>query len=248
MSDVNINDQLICILGDSASGKSASLQNIPNQDRWLYLNCEAGKRLPFKNQFQNLTVSDPYQIYEAFDVIKPGGDMEGQIDGIIIDTITFMMDMMESVHVLPAEDTQKAWGDYAQFFKNLMQQRVSICPVPVLMLSHVKAIYNEKTLSYDVKIPVKGQLQYNGLESFFSTIVSTKKMELEALEDYQNGMLNISQEDEMLGYKHVFQTKLTKATVGERIRSPIGMFTTSETYIDNDASILLDHMKKYYGN
>ena len=37
-----VNDQLVLISGESATGKSASLQNIRNQDRWLYLNCEAG--------------------------------------------------------------------------------------------------------------------------------------------------------------------------------------------------------------
>jgi len=44
----------------------------------------------------------------------------------------------------------------------------------------------------------------------------------------------------------VFQTQLTKETVGERIRSPMGMFTTEETFIDNDAQMLLDHLRVYY--
>lgn len=39
------NDQLILVSGFSGTGKSASLRNIRNQEKWLYLNTEAGKRL-----------------------------------------------------------------------------------------------------------------------------------------------------------------------------------------------------------
>jgi hypothetical protein len=44
----------------------------------------------------------------------------------------------------------------------------------------------------------------------------------------------------------VFQTKLTKDTVNERIRSPMGLFNTSETFMDNDVQKLLNHLHAYY--
>ena len=91
----DMNTQLILIAGFSASGKSASLRNLRNQERWLYLNTEAGKRLPFRNKFQSYNIEDPYQIWEAFDDASPGGDMATDVDGIIIDSATFMMDMLE---------------------------------------------------------------------------------------------------------------------------------------------------------
>lgn len=59
-------------------------------------------------------------------------------------------------------------------------------------------------------------------------------------------MLTITPDDEIVGFKHVFQTRLTKATVGERIRSPFGMFDVSQTYINNDAAMLLKHLADYY--
>jgi len=95
-------------------------------------------------------------------------------------------------------------------------------------------------------VPIKGALKNNGVESYFSTVVATKKVALTTLEDYENDLLNITEQDELLGYKHVFQTQLTKQTIGERIRSPMGMFTRSETFIDNDAQRLLDHLHSYY--
>jgi hypothetical protein len=36
--------------------------------------------------------------------------------------------------------------------------------------------------------------------------------------------------------------------VGERIRSPMGMFPKEQTYIDNDAQVLLDHLTEFYGH
>lgn len=36
------NTQLVLVTGYSGAGKSASLRNIPNQEKWLYLNSESG--------------------------------------------------------------------------------------------------------------------------------------------------------------------------------------------------------------
>ncbi len=98
------NDQLVLVCGYSGTGKSASLRNIKNQENWLYLNCEAGKRLPFKNKFQNYRIDDPYQIYEAFDYAT---DPANNIAGIAVDSLTFLMDMVETQVVLTSANTMK---------------------------------------------------------------------------------------------------------------------------------------------
>ena len=103
-SDVETNDQLVLIAGFSSAGKSASLRNIRNQPKWMYLNCEAGKRLPFKNNFNSFRITDPYQTHEAFD----HGTDNKDIDGIIIDSLTFLMDMFETQYVLSSSNTMKA--------------------------------------------------------------------------------------------------------------------------------------------
>lgn len=238
-----INEQLVLVSGESASGKSASLQNIPNQKRWMYLNCEAGKRLPFQNNFQTFKITEPFQVYEGFDFATDNPD---KWDGIIIDTVTFLMDMFESQYIVGSANTQKAWGDYAQFFKNLMQNKVVRFNKPVIILGHTKAELNEKAMRMEVSVPVKGSLKNNGIEAYFSTVVSTKKIELTELEKYKSDLLTITEDDRELGYKHVFQTRPTKATVGERIRSPMGLFSREQTYMDNDAQLLLEHLKRFY--
>jgi len=67
------------------------------------------------------------------------------------------------------------------------------------------------------------------------------------LEPYSSKLLNITDEEKDLGYKHVFQTRPTKTTIGERIRSPMGLFDKSQTFMDNDCQILLDHLTAFYG-
>lgn len=239
----DINDQLILIGGISATGKSASLQNIEDQEKWFYLNSEAGKRLPFRNKFKNLRIEDPYQVFEAFDV----GTQDPNCKGIIIDSLTFLMDMFETQYVLPSPNTMQAWGQYNQFFKQLMQQKVVAFGKPVIIIAHTREDLDEKAMEYKTAVPIKGALKNQGIEAYFSTVVAAKKVPLKLLENYKSSLLNITPDDELLGFKYVFQTRLTKDTVGERIRSPMGLFSQQETFMDNDAQLLLKHLHDFYG-
>ncbi len=85
-----------------------------------------------------------------------------------------------------------------------------------------------------------------GREAYFSCVVASKKVPIKELESYGSNLLDITDEDRMLGFKYVFQTKLTKDTTHERIRSPMGMFTTAQTFMDNDIQKLIDHLHGYY--
>lgn len=242
MSDIN--EQLVLIGGYSATGKSASLRNITNQKDWFYCNAEAGKRLPFRNKFETLNIEDPYQIFEAFDVARD----TPEVKGIILDSITFLMDMYETQYVLTSANTMQAWGQFAQFFKALMQEKVTQLKKPAIFTAHVLDTLDEKNSEMKVSVPIKGSLKNNGIEAYFSTVVYAKKVTLKDLEKYKNPLLTITEEEKELGYKHVFQTRPTKGTTGERIRSPMGMFNREQTYIDNDAQLLLNHLNKYYGD
>lgn len=236
------NDQLVLIGGESGTGKSSSLMNLPNHEKVMYLNCESGKRLPFKNKFKSFTITDPIQVLEAFDHANNNPDF----DVIVLDTLTFLMDMYETQYVLAATDTMKGWSNYGQFFKQLMQDKVASSDKSVIILAHTKAEYDSANLEMKVNVPIKGALKNQGIEAYFSTVISTKKISLKDLEPYASDLLNISDQDKMLGFKHVFQTQLTKATIGERIRSPIGLFTTAQTFMDNDCGLLLKHLEDYY--
>lgn len=80
----------------------------------------------------------------------------------------------------------------------------------------------------------------------FSTIVTARKISMSDLENYKNNLLTVTEEEEALGFKYVYQTKITKDTVHHRIRSSMGMWDTQETFINNDANLLLDRLHQYY--
>lgn len=243
------NDNLVLIVGPSAAGKSASLRSLPKPEGVMYLNCESGKKLPFAAQFMKgkdgkpgFTITDPLQVYEAFEAAEKMPD----VHTIIVDSVTFLMDMYESVYVLTAQDTMKAWSNYQQYFKNLMQQYVAKSTKNVIFTAHVLGVLNENEMVIEVKVPIKGALKNNGLEAYFSTVVSARRVNLSQLKDYQNPLLNITEEELALGFKYVYQTRITKETITHRIRSSMGMWAPAETFIDNDAGLILNRLHQYY--
>lgn len=242
MSQEQINDHLILICGKSATGKSASLKYLENPEGVLYLNCEAGKRLPFKNKFKSITITDPKKVPSIIDA----ANAKDEYHTIVVDSLTYLMDMFESLYVVNSQNTMKAWGDYAQYFKNLMQQSVAKSNKRIIIIAHTSDQMNESEMTMDTLVKVKGSVMNQGVESYFSCVIAAKKVKVKHLAAYENALLQITPEDEALGYKYVFQTKLTKETVNERLRSPIDLWTTQETFIDNNAQNVLDRLHSFY--
>ena len=127
-----------------------------------------------------------------------------------------------------------------------MQTYVAGSSKNVLMTTHTAQTLNESEMVVETKAVVKGALKATGIEAYFSCVVAAKKVPLKVLKEYTSTLLDITPDDELLGYKYVYQTKLTKDSVHERIRSPLGMFSQQETYMDNDAQKLLSRLKEYY--
>jgi hypothetical protein len=236
------NDNLVLLCGKSACGKSASLMELDKPEGVMYLNCEAGKKLPFKTKFKQLVVTDPLQIYEAFDEAEK---MDG-VHTIVVDSLTYLLDMYESLYVLSAVNGMKAWGDFAQYFKVLMQQYVAKSTKNVIFIAHTADTLNESEMLMETKVPVKGSLKNNGIESYFTVVIAAKKVALKALKDYKSELLTVTPEEESLGFKYVFQCKLTKETVNERLRGPLGLFSTKETFTDNNMQLVLRRLQEYY--
>lgn len=236
------NDHLVLLCGKSATGKSASLMNLEKPEGVMYLNCEAGKKLPFRAKFKQYTIVDPLQVMEAFAAAE---SMEG-VHTIIVDSLTYLLDMYESVYVLKSTNTMQAWGQFAQYFKELMQQYVAKSTKNVIFIAHTSDTMNENEMIMETKVPVKGSLKNNGIESYFTVVIGSKKVPLRILKDYGSDLLNITPEEEALGYKYVFQTKLTKDTVNERLRGPLGLWDTKETYIDNNVQLVINRLREYY--
>jgi len=237
-----VNDQLVLLCGKSATGKSASLMWMDKPEGVMYLNCEAGKKLPFKAKFKQFVITDPLQINEAFEA----AENMPEIHTIVVDSLTYLLDMYESVYVIPSSNGMKAWGDFAQYFKVLMQQYVAKSTKSVVFIAHTADTLNESEMLMETKVPVKGSLKNNGIESYFSVVIASKKVNLKTLKDYGSPLLTITPEETSLGFKYVFQCKLTKETVNERLRGPLGLFDTKETFIDNNMQLVFNKLSEYY--
>lgn len=237
-----INDQLVLVCGPSASGKSASLRNLKHPEKVMYLNCEAGKRLPFRAKFKyNLTITNPHQLDQAFAKAEEDSDIEV----IVIDTLTFLLDMYVSKFVKPATDGRKAWGDFAEYFRHVMQDLVANSTKIVIFMAHTLTKLNESEMVMETSVPVSGSLKNNGIEAWFSTVISTLKVKInDDLKEHD--LLKFSEREKAVGYAHVFQTQITKDTVNSRIRGPMGLWDDHETYINNDLQLVIDRLKEYY--
>jgi len=232
---------LVLIGGASSTGKSASLMNLENPTGVLYLNCEH-KELPFKSKFIEQHITDPLKI---FDFIV-WAEKQPEVHTIVIDSISYLLDMFETKYVVPAADGRKAWGDYGQYVKKLFHTYCAGSSKDIVVLGHLTEIYDEGALETEYKVACKGATKNLGIESYFTSVVHTVKVPVAKLKEYTNPLLCITDEDKALGMKYCFQTKINKDSIGRRIRSPLGMWDITETYIDNDVSKLLTKIKSYY--
>jgi len=171
-----------------------------------------------------------------------------EVHTIVIDSLTYLMDMYESTKVLNSTNTMQAWGQYAQYMKILMSQVVAKSTKNVVFLAHTSDVLNEAEMVNETMVKVKGSLMNQGIESFFTCVISTKKVAMLKLEDKiaKSPLLKATQDNKDDGFKYVFQTRLTKETVNERIRSPMGMWSRNETYIDNNLQNVINRLHEYY--
>lgn len=250
MSEVNDNDNLILVSGEAATGKSACLRKIKNPEGVVYFNCE-GKKLPFRAKFASgeddkpgISISDPYDLFWMIDDCAENDE----IHTIVIDTATRLMDLFNSLYIATAADGRAAWGKYSQYWKDLMSNHVAKCGKNVIILAHSSDTFDKEGVPTGHSVQVQGGINKIGIESYFTTVISAKKVTLKELKKYSNEMLTITPEEEMLGFKYILQTKLTKRTMNEKIRSGFEMWDEQETYIDNDITHVINRTHDYYAD
>lgn len=237
------NKRLLVICGKSGSGKTTSLRNLDDQEGVVFLNCESGKEIPFRNKFQQEIITDPLDIPGILQEIEETDD----VHTVVIDSINFMMDMFESLYIYGATDSRQGWADYAQFWKDLMQQHISKSTKRYILIAHVDTEENEETGIAETFIPVKGSLKRSGLEAYFSIVIMARTMPVKKLTE-DTELLKITKREQAVGIKYVFQTMKTKDTTGSRIRGPMDLWQDEEVFIDNDAGMVLDILDEHYGS
>jgi hypothetical protein len=235
------NKNIVLVTGKPSSGKSTSLMKLPNQDRMVYLNTDL-KELPFADNFlKNVEISD------AMDIISYITDIENAepVEGVVLDTLTFLMSMYERQYVANATNGQAAWGQYGHFYREFIHA-IKAGTKNYAILAHEDTTLNEQTSQMETRIPIKGAVGRTGVEADFTTILSAKQMPIKKLEGRENDLLHITDEEREDGFKYVFCTRVTKDHVGEKMRSAIGLWKRNELYIDNDLNQVFNRLKEYY--
>lgn len=238
------NKNMVLVMGRPNTGKSTSLMKLHNQDRMAYLNADL-KELPFRSKFSaNIEVSDPPDVLDFINEIENSPD----IDGGVLDTITFLMSTYERLYVTPHAGTkhgQQAWGEYGNFYRDLVH-RMKSGTKDYAVLAHSASDLNEEAGVMDTFVPIKGAVGKTGVEADFTTILSTKQMPLKKLAGFENDLLNITDEEKEDGFKFVFVTRISKDSIGEKMRSAMGLWDRKELYIDNDLNQVFARLKQYY--
>jgi hypothetical protein len=237
------NKNVVLVAGPPNTGKTTSLMQMKNQASFVYLNTDL-KELPFKHNFLAAAeIAEPEDILEYINQIE-----ENEVaTGGVIDTLTFLMGMYERMRVKTSHDTQKAWGQYGDFYRDFIH-RVKSGTKDYAILAHTDTVFNETKGEYETKVPVKGAVGKVGVEADFSTILGTKQVTIKQLEKLgiENDLLHITDEEREDGFKFVFQTRITKETLGEKMRSAMGLWNRNELYIDNNLEQVFSRLRKYY--
>lgn len=141
------------------------------------------------------------------------------------------------------------WGEYGTFYRSLIHA-IKSGTKDYIILAHEDSFLNEQTMQMESKVPIKGSVGKTGVEADFTTILSTKQLPIKKLQDpkLQNDLLHFSEEEMEDGVKYVFCTRVTKETVGEKMRSAMGLWKRNELYIDNDVSQVLKRLREYYNS
>jgi hypothetical protein len=198
--------------------------------------------LPFKSKFLKIVdVADPMHV---LDFIQQAEQMD-KVTGVVLDTVTFLMSQYETQYVNNSANTQKAWGDYAAFYKQFIHA-IKSGSKDYAVLAHEDTQLNEQSMQMESRVPIKGSVGKIGVEADFTTILSTKQVPLKKLRPYENELLHITDEEKEDGFKYVFCTRVTKETIGDKMRSAIGLWKRNELYIDNDLDQVFTRLRQYY--
>ncbi len=205
------NRKVVLVGGPPATGKSASLWDLVEKhgDKMAYINLD-GKTagLPFdKNKINKfITPTDSLEVNPGVRALEQMDDVEW----IVIDTLSFWFDQLESQHVIFSDDSRGNWGKiYQQEVKSLLHFANNVSKKHWVFLTHTAT--DEEAINFvkHTKATIKGALGKRGIESFFDVVIYTHVYET-------------NNEENPLGYG--FQVRKTKDTIGFSVRSPMGMF------------------------
>lgn len=243
----NDNKRVVLIAAPPSMGKTHSLYKMAGDPGVAYLNTDM-KDLPFRVPKDGMKILQINESKVAPDAIDDLEQNYSEVHTVILDTITFLMNQYETQHVIGDDRAYgAAWQEYAAFYNSIMHS-IKRSSKSYIVLAHTATTYNEAELANETTVPVKGAVGKIGVEADYNIIISARKVSLNNLKPYfeNNKLLSVNAKEKRLDFKYVFQTDLTKDTISEKIRSPMGLWSDNELYIDNDISLIVQRLQEYY--
>lgn len=212
--------KMICVMGESGSGKTTSMRNLPPQQTY-YIDCD-GKGLAWKGwrgqyslERKNFWSTRNIPGIEA--VLIKISNKRPEIKNVVIDTLNTCMVHQEVTQM--KENGYGKWVDLTQFVWNTLTTAAKLREdLTVIVVMHSETVREESGYSY-TRIKTNGRkLEKIVPESLFGTVLLAKRTE--------DG-------------RYIFETQAKNSSA----KSPMGAFDAFE--IDNDMQKVLEALKEY---
>jgi len=217
------NKKIILLIGESGSGKTSSLRNMP-LDETVYIDID---RKSIKS-FKDMDKFNQWVKLDYVDHLLPGLEAIEKDDTckyVVIDTLSFLMDLFVTQRVDTAADTRAEWGNYKKFYKEIINF-AKTSKKSFIFLAHPKTVYNEQEMESKTYAYAQGSIA-SKIEADFAVVAYTRK--------YLN-------EDGLPSFG--FSVGLTKETLHTSVKSPMSMFS-EPTLDDNDIMDIFKAIDEY---
>ena len=217
------NKKIIMVVGEPGSGKTSSLRNMPLEET-VYIDID---RKSIKS-FKGMDKLKQWVKLDYVDHIIPGLkaiEDDDEVNFVVIDTLSFLLDLFVAQKIDTAEDTRAAWGDYKKFYKEIINH-VKTSKKSFIFMTHPKTVYNEQEMESKTFAYAQGSIA-GKMEGDFAVVIYTRK--------YLNksGIPAFG-----------FSVNLTKETLHTSVKTPFSMFD-EPTLDDNDIMEVFKAIDEY---
>ena len=216
--------KVIGVMGESGSGKTTSLRNLP-PDKTFIIDCDKkgenwkGWREQYSERKKNYWKSDSFSIVSGLLDKIESDDQFKKVKYVVIDTINGMM-VAEEMRILAMQsgDKRSAWSDLAQNGWSIVNKALAMREdLTVIILAHSETISDDNGI-------IRTRIKTNG-----------RKLEKLVLESKMTTVIWAVRQDGK--YKFILSAD------GSTCKVPLGAFSQDEC--DNDIMIVIDALKDY---
>ena len=216
--------RVIGVMGESGSGKTTAMRNLPPEETF-YLDCDKkglnwrGWKKQYNSELKNYWSTDSFSVASQILQKVSNDEKFKHIKYVVIDTLNGLM-VADEMRILAMQsgDKRSAWSDLAQNGWSLINQCLTLRDdLTVIILCHSETISDDNGL-------VRTRIKTNG-----------RKLEKLVLESKMTTVIWAVRQDGK--YKFILSADGTTCKV------PLGSFTVDEC--DNDIMIVIKALEDY---